>query len=71
MDKDQWWQALATIWTKLRTLQTSLERNSSNLAYISFLNMNFENLTVEFHVPYVLNSISNLVQIGCYLLFDQ
>ena len=37
------------------TLQTSLERNSSNLSYISFLDVNFENLTVEFYVPYVLN----------------
>ena len=37
------------------SLQTSLERNSSNISYISFLGVNFENLTVEFHVPYVLN----------------
>jgi len=37
------------------SLQTSLERNSSNFLYISFLGVNFENLTVEFHVPYVLN----------------
>ena len=37
------------------SLQTSLKRNSSNLLYISFLGENFENLTVEFHVPYVLN----------------
>ena len=37
------------------SLQTSLERNSSNFSYISFLGVNFENLTVEFHVPYVLN----------------
>ena len=37
------------------SLQTSLERNSSNFSYISFLGMNFENLTVEFHVPYILN----------------
>ena len=34
------------------TLQTSY---SSNFLYISFLDVNFENLTVEFHVPYVLN----------------
>ena len=37
------------------SLQTNLERNSSNFAYISLLDVNFENLTVEFHVPYVLN----------------
>ena len=37
------------------SLQTSLEGNSSNFSYISFLSVNFENLTVEFHVPYVLN----------------
>ena len=37
------------------SLQTSLERNSSNFSYIPFLGVNFENLTVEFHVPYVLN----------------
>ena len=37
------------------SLQTNLERNSSNFSYISFLAMNFENLTVEFYVPYVLN----------------
>ena len=36
-------------------LQTSLERNSSNFSYFSFLGVNFENLTVKFHVPYVLN----------------
>ena len=35
--------------------QTSLVRNSSNFSYISFLGVNFGNLTVEFHVPYVLN----------------
>ena len=37
------------------SLQTSLERNSLNFSYISFLGVNFENLTVEFHAPYVLN----------------
>ena len=37
------------------SLQTSLEGNSSNFSYISFLGVNFENLIVEFHVPYVLN----------------
>ena len=37
------------------SLQTNFERNSSNFSYISFFGVNFENLTVEFHVPYVLN----------------
>ena len=37
------------------SLQTNLERNSSNFTYISLLDVNFENLTVEFHVIYVLN----------------
>ena len=32
------------------SLQTSLERNSINLSYISILSVNFENLTVRFHV---------------------
>ena len=35
------------------SFQTNLERNSSNFSYISFLGVNFENLTVKFHVPYV------------------
>ena len=38
-----------------KSLQPTLERNSSNFSYISFLDVNFENLTIEFHVPYVLN----------------
>ena len=33
----------------------SLERNHSNLSYISFSDVNFKNLSIEFHVPYVLN----------------
>ena len=37
------------------SLQTSLERNPSNLSYISFSGVNFENLIVKFHIPYVLN----------------
>ena len=32
------------------SLQTSLERNSINLSYISILSVNFENLTVRLHV---------------------
>ena len=35
------------------SFQTSLEGNSSNFSYISFLSVNFENLTIEFHVPYI------------------
>ena len=37
------------------SLKTSLERKSSNFSYISFLGLNFKNLTVEFHFPYILN----------------
>ena len=37
------------------SFQISLVRNSSNFSYISFLDVNFGNLTVEFHVLYVLN----------------
>ena len=37
------------------SLLTSLERNSSNFLYISFLGVNFENLSVEFHIPHVFN----------------
>ena len=37
------------------SLQTILEKNFSNLLYISFLRVNFENLIDESHVPYVLN----------------
>ena len=42
-----------------------------NFSSIFFMGVNFENSTVEFYVPYVLNMISNFVQIKCYLLFDQ
>ena len=42
------------LWNKV-SLQTSLERNPSNLSYIYFLGVNFENLTIEFYVPYILN----------------
>ena len=37
------------------SLKSSLEINSSNILYISFLGVNFENLTVKFHVSYFLN----------------
>ena len=36
------------------SLQTSLERNFLNFSYL-FFGVNFENLTVEFHILYVLN----------------
>ena len=39
-------------WNKV-SLQTNLERKSSNFSYISFLDVNFENLTVKLPVPYV------------------
>ena len=42
-------------WKNKVSLQTSLERNFSNLSCISFLSVNFENLTIEFHVSFVLN----------------
>ena len=44
---------------------------SPNFSYIYFLDVNFENLIVEFHVFIFLTYISNFVQIGYYLLFDQ
>ena len=37
------------------SLQTSLEKKFSNFSYISFFSVNFENLTIQFHVPYFLN----------------
>ena len=37
------------------SLQISLERNPSNLLCVFFSGVNFENLTIEFHIPYVLN----------------
>ena len=37
------------------SLQTSSERNPSNLLYTSYSGANFENLTIEFHISYVLN----------------
>ena len=37
------------------SLQISLERNFSNLLYISFFSVNFKNLINESHVPCGLN----------------
>ena len=43
-------------WTYNRTkFLSNLERNFSNFSYISFFCVNFENLTVKFYVPYILN----------------
>ena len=42
-------------WVSLGNEWTSLEKNSSNFSYISFLGVNFENLTVEFYIYYGLN----------------
>ena len=50
----RWWQTIIYCKNKV-SLKTSLKRNSSNFSYISLLDVNFENLTIEFHVPYVLN----------------
>jgi len=36
-------------------LQISLEKFFSKFLYFSSFSVNFESLTVEFHVPYVLN----------------
>ena len=41
------------------SLQTNFERDSSNFSYISFLGVNFENITVEFYVLMFLTRISN------------
>ena len=35
--------------------KTTLERNSSNFSYISFLGVNFVNLTFKFHFFYIIN----------------
>ena len=53
------------------SLQTSLERNSSNFSYISFLGVNFENLMLNFMFLMFLTYVLNFIQIRCYLLFDQ
>ena len=38
-----------------QTLNKVSLRLETNFSYISFLDVNFENLIVKFHVPYVLN----------------
>ena len=40
---------------KEQSFSPSLEKNSTNFSYISFLGVNFENLIVKFHIFYVLN----------------
>ena len=37
------------------SLQITLEKNFLNFLYIFFFSVNFENLTIKFHVPYILN----------------
>ena len=37
------------------SLQICLKRNFLNFSDIFFLGVNFENLTIEFYVPYVFN----------------
>ena len=37
------------------SFQTSLEKNFLNFSYFYFCGVHFENLTIKFHVPYVLN----------------
>ena len=51
-------------------LQICLKRNFLNFLDISFLGLNFENLTVKFHVNVVLN-MSIKFRSSCYLPFDQ
>ena len=36
-------------------LYISLEKNSTNSSHIFILSVNFENLTVEFYIPYIFN----------------
>ena len=40
---------------KTQTLNKVSLRLETNFSYISFLDVNFENLIVKFHIPYVLN----------------
>ena len=47
-EKDTYRQTKNYGWNKV-SLQTSMERNSSNFSYIYFF-VNFENLTVKFHI---------------------
>ena len=49
-------------------VQTDLE--SSKFLYIFFFYINFKNLTVKFHYPYILNMYT-FNHIKYYLLFDQ
>ena len=49
----------------------TLKINPSNTLYIFLFDMNFENPTNRLHFFIFLTCISNLVQIGCFVLFDQ
>ena len=46
---------LALLWDSKRSCETKF-LNSSNFSYMSFFYVNFENLTIEFHVPYILHA---------------
>ena len=54
------------IWNKL-SLQTSLERNSTNSSYIFILSVNFENLIVRLHVL-ITSKISKKSKINYYVI---
>ena len=41
------------------SIQTNLKRNPSNFSNLFLLDVNFENLTIEFHVLYILNTYVN------------
>ena len=49
---------------------TWIKFNPSNFSYIFLLDMNFENLILDCMFFMYLTRMSNLIQIGCYLLFD-
>ena len=54
------------IWNKL-SLQTSLERNSTNSSYIFILSVNFKNLIVRLHVL-ITSKISKKSKINYYVI---
>ena len=54
------------IWNKV-SLQTSLERNSTNSSYIFILSVNFENLIVRLHVL-ITSKISKKSKINYYVI---
>ena len=54
------------IWNKV-SLQTSLERNSTNSSYIFILSVNFKNLIVRLHVL-ITSKISKKSKINYYVI---